>query len=106
MLTYIWNVHVFYSSGPLGDTCRSNAALHVQAWTLLLLGPFLDRYISHAWVFNYDWNVPALTFLTLSCACAVGVNVLPVHVPRPLLGRLLPGPLPTEKCGSVLAASD
>ena len=46
-----------------------------QAWTLLLLGPFLDRYISHAWVFNYDCNVPALTFLTLSCACAVGVNV-------------------------------
>ncbi|CAK0784935.1 hypothetical protein CVIRNUC_008140 [Coccomyxa viridis] len=46
-----------------------------QAWTLLLLGPFLDRYISHAWVFNYDWNVPALTFLALSCACAVGVNV-------------------------------
>ena len=47
----------------------------LQAWTLLLLGPFLDRYISHGWVFNYDWNVPALTFLTLSCACAVGVNV-------------------------------
>jgi len=46
-----------------------------QAWTLLLLGPFLDRYISHNWVFNYDWNVPALTFLALSCACAVGVNV-------------------------------
>ena len=47
----------------------------LQAWTLLLLGPFLDRYISHNWVFNYDWNVPALTFLALSCACAVGVNV-------------------------------
>ena len=46
-----------------------------QAWTLLLLGPFLDRYISHGWVFNYDWNVPALTCLALSCACAVGVNV-------------------------------
>ncbi len=47
----------------------------MQAWTLLLLGPFLDRYISAGWVFNYDWNVPALTFLALSCACAVGVNV-------------------------------
>lgn len=41
----------------------------------MLLGPFLDRYVSAAWVFNYDWNVPALTFLALSCACAVGVNV-------------------------------
>lgn len=41
----------------------------------MLLGPFLDRYISAGWVFNYDWNVPALTFLALSCACAVGVNV-------------------------------
>ncbi|KAK9918349.1 hypothetical protein WJX75_003397 [Coccomyxa subellipsoidea] len=46
-----------------------------QGWTLMLLGPFMDRYISNGWVFNYDWNVPALTFLALSCACAVGVNV-------------------------------
>ena len=41
----------------------------------MLMGPFLDRYISANWVFNYDWNVPALTFLALSCACAVGVNI-------------------------------
>ena len=60
---------------PLSEPYRSALATHAQAWTLLLLGPFLDRYISHGWVFNYDWNVPALTFLTLSCACAVGVNV-------------------------------
>ena len=46
-----------------------------QAWTLLLLGPFLNRYISHAWIFSYDWKALALTFLTLSCVCAVGVNV-------------------------------
>jgi solute carrier family 35 protein E3 len=46
-----------------------------QGWTLMLLGPFLDRYVSAAWVFNYDWNVPALTCLALSCACAVGVNI-------------------------------
>lgn len=41
----------------------------------MLLGPFLDRYVSAAWVFNYDWNVPALSCLALSCACAVGVNI-------------------------------
>jgi hypothetical protein len=40
-----------------------------------MMGPLLDRYISNSWVMNYDWNVPALSFLALSCACAVGVNV-------------------------------
>lgn len=55
--------------------CLSSCLSWLQGWTLMLLGPFLDRYVSAAWVFNYDWNVPALTFLALSCACAIGVNV-------------------------------
>ena len=58
-----------------GSLWITHVLLCLQAWTLLLAGPFLDRYISASWVFNYDWNVPALTFLGLSCACAVGVNV-------------------------------
>eukprot|EP00891_Asterochloris_glomerata_P006769 jgi/Astpho2/6769/Aster-07215 len=46
-----------------------------QGWTLLLLGPFIDRLVSGLWVFNYEVNVPALTILSISCGCAVFVNV-------------------------------
>ncbi|KAK9806341.1 hypothetical protein WJX72_010712 [[Myrmecia] bisecta] len=46
-----------------------------QGWSLLVLGPFLDRYVSSSWVFQYDWNVPALFILAMSCSCAVLVNV-------------------------------
>ena len=47
----------------------------VQAWSLLLIGPFLDRYVVHQWVFQYDYRTAAMACLALSCAVAVGVNV-------------------------------
>ena len=47
----------------------------VQAWSLLLIGPFLDRYVVHEWVFQYDYRTAAVACLALSCAVAVGVNV-------------------------------
>ena len=46
-----------------------------QGWSLLLVGPFLDRYMSDAWVFQWEYTAAALAVLTLSCACAVGVNI-------------------------------
>ena len=46
-----------------------------QAWSLLLVGPFLDRYVVHQWVFQYDYRSAAVACLALSCAVAVGVNV-------------------------------
>ncbi len=46
-----------------------------QAWSLLLIGPFLDRYVVHQWVFQYDYRSAAVACLALSCAVAVGVNV-------------------------------
>lgn len=47
----------------------------MQGWTLLLIGPVMDRYITGNWVMNYEWNVPAIMCLAVSCTCAVGVNV-------------------------------
>ena len=47
----------------------------LQAWSLLLIGPFLDRYVVHQWVFQYDYRSAAIACLALSCAVAVGVNV-------------------------------
>eukprot|EP00884_Botryococcus_braunii_P023127 jgi/Botrbrau1/9499/Bobra.0252s0114.1 len=31
-----------------------------QSWSLLLVGPFLDKYVTGAWVTNFEWSVPAL----------------------------------------------
>lgn len=46
-----------------------------QGWTLLLIGPFLDRYVSSSWVFNFSYTFPAMVFLVLSCSMAVFVNI-------------------------------
>lgn len=46
-----------------------------QAFSLLLLGPFLDRYFSGDWVFTYNANFTNMTVLLLSCLAAVGVNI-------------------------------
>ncbi len=47
----------------------------MQGWTLLLIGPFLDRYVSSSWVFDFNYTFPALVFLVLSCSMAVFVNI-------------------------------
>jgi hypothetical protein len=41
----------------------------------MLIGPMLDRHVSRAWVFNYEWTAAALACLLVSCALAVGVNL-------------------------------
>ncbi|KAL4418890.1 hypothetical protein ABPG77_002633 [Micractinium sp. CCAP 211/92] len=46
-----------------------------QAWTLLLVGPFLDKLVSSDWVFKYEWSTPALVVMVASCSLAVLVNV-------------------------------
>lgn len=46
-----------------------------QGWSLMLIGPFLDRYVAQDWVFRYNWTTAALVCLTVSCSLAVGVNL-------------------------------
>ena len=56
-------------------TCRVTPNPDAQGWSLLLVGPFLDRYMSNAWVSSWDYHTAAVGMLMLSCICAVGVNI-------------------------------
>ncbi|GIL65307.1 hypothetical protein Vafri_19112 [Volvox africanus] len=47
----------------------------VQGAMLLLVGPFVDKAVTSAWLPRYEWSVPAMTCLFWSCAVAVLVNV-------------------------------
>ncbi|KAF5186112.1 UDP-rhamnose/UDP-galactose transporter [Thalictrum thalictroides] len=47
----------------------------VQAASLLLLGPFLDYWMTNKRVDNYDYNVVSVSFLILSCTIAIGTNL-------------------------------
>ncbi|EFN56685.1 hypothetical protein CHLNCDRAFT_16992, partial [Chlorella variabilis] len=46
-----------------------------QAWTLLLVGPFIDKVVSLEWVFSYAWTTAAAVTMAVSCTLAVLVNV-------------------------------
>ncbi|XP_054782513.1 UDP-rhamnose/UDP-galactose transporter 6 isoform X1 [Prosopis cineraria] len=46
-----------------------------QAGTLLLLGPFLDYWLTNARVDKYNYNIGSLLFIFLSCSIAVGTNL-------------------------------
>lgn len=66
----------FLLDGRLHWRVAASACLaRAQGWSLLLVGPCLDRYISSEWVFQWKYTAAALAVLVLSCACAVGVNI-------------------------------
>lgn len=46
-----------------------------QAWTLLVVGPFVDKVVSGGWVFHYTLTHGALVWLIGSCILAVLVNI-------------------------------
>ncbi|XP_027358653.1 UDP-rhamnose/UDP-galactose transporter 6 isoform X2 [Abrus precatorius] len=46
-----------------------------QAASLLLLGPFLDYWLTNKRVDRYDYNTGSLIFILLSCTIAVGTNL-------------------------------
>ncbi|KAL1100927.1 hypothetical protein V6Z11_D05G262900 [Gossypium hirsutum] len=46
-----------------------------QAATLLLLGPFLDYWLTNKRVDTYNYNLVSLMFIILSCTIAVGTNL-------------------------------
>ena len=57
------------------SACTDNVFGMLQGWTLLLIGPFLDRYVSSSWVFDFSYTFNAVVFLVLSCSMAVFVNI-------------------------------
>ncbi|KAG5062468.1 hypothetical protein JHK85_003651 [Glycine max] len=46
-----------------------------QAASLLLLGPFLDYWLTNKRVDRYDYNTASLIFIFLSCTIAIGTNL-------------------------------
>ena len=46
-----------------------------MATSMLLLGPALDKVITDQWVTEFEWNVPSLVCLGVSCFFAVLVNI-------------------------------
>lgn len=46
-----------------------------QAATLLVIGPFLDYWLTDKRIYAYDYNIASVIFLILSCTIAVGTNL-------------------------------
>ncbi|KAL3513950.1 hypothetical protein ACH5RR_026667 [Cinchona calisaya] len=46
-----------------------------QAASLLLLGPFLDYWLTNKRIDAFNFNIPSLVFIVLSCSIAVGTNL-------------------------------
>lgn len=47
----------------------------LQGMILLIVGPFVDKWVSNKWLMEWEANVPGLEMLALSCILAVSVNV-------------------------------
>ncbi|KAJ7529820.1 hypothetical protein O6H91_15G067700 [Diphasiastrum complanatum] len=47
----------------------------VQAVTLIVAGPFVDYWLTERRVDLYDYSIPSILFITLSCLIAVGTNL-------------------------------
>ncbi|CAI9787084.1 unnamed protein product [Fraxinus pennsylvanica] len=47
----------------------------VQAASLLLLGPFLDYWLTNKRIDAFDFNTPSMVCIILSCTIAVGTNL-------------------------------
>ncbi|XP_022851289.1 UDP-rhamnose/UDP-galactose transporter 6-like [Olea europaea var. sylvestris] len=47
----------------------------VQAGSLLLLGPFLDYWLTDKRIDAFDFKIPSMVFIILSCTIAVGTNL-------------------------------
>ncbi|XP_061970743.1 UDP-rhamnose/UDP-galactose transporter 5 isoform X2 [Populus nigra] len=52
-----------------------STSLQQYAATLLLLGPFLDYWLTNKRIDTYDYNAVSVMFIVLSCIIAVGTNL-------------------------------
>ncbi|KAM0941045.1 putative sugar phosphate transporter domain-containing protein [Dioscorea sansibarensis] len=68
-------VHYLQRKFSLGSFNLLSHTAPVQAVTLLVLGPFMDFWLSNRRVDKFDYNAPSLLFIILSCTIAVGTNL-------------------------------
>ncbi|XP_028111361.1 UDP-rhamnose/UDP-galactose transporter 6-like [Camellia sinensis] len=66
---YLQRKYALSSFNLLGHTAP------VQAGTLLLVGPFLDYWLTNKTVDAFDYNIASSVFIILSCTIAVGTNL-------------------------------
>ncbi|XP_043809488.1 UDP-rhamnose/UDP-galactose transporter 5 isoform X1 [Manihot esculenta] len=66
---YLQRKYSLSSFNLLGHTAPAQAA------TLLLVGPFLDYWLTNRRVDTYDYNIVSVMFIILSCTIAVGTNL-------------------------------
>lgn len=46
----------------------------IEGGMLILCGPFVDKWITQKWVYEWEYNVPGINMLLITCAIAVAVN--------------------------------
>ncbi|VVA37277.1 PREDICTED: UDP-galactose transporter 2 [Prunus dulcis] len=68
-------VHFLQRKYSLGSFSLLGHTAPAQAGSLLLLGPFLDYWLTSKRVDAYDYNFTSLMFIFLSCTIAVGTNL-------------------------------
>ncbi|ONK67469.1 uncharacterized protein A4U43_C05F380 [Asparagus officinalis] len=68
-------VHFLQRKYSLGSFNLLGHTAPVQAASLLILGPFIDFWLTKKRVDAFDYNITAVYFLILSCTIAVGTNL-------------------------------
>ncbi|KAM0947932.1 putative sugar phosphate transporter domain-containing protein [Dioscorea sansibarensis] len=68
-------VHFLQKKYALGSFNLLGHTAPAQAVSLLLLGPFLDYWLTNKRVDAFDYNVTAVFFIILSCTIAIGTNL-------------------------------
>nr|XP_029122927.1 UDP-rhamnose/UDP-galactose transporter 6 [Elaeis guineensis]XP_029122928.1 UDP-rhamnose/UDP-galactose transporter 6 [Elaeis guineensis] len=68
-------VHFLQRKYSLGSFNLLGHTAPAQAAALLILGPFLDYWLTRKRVDAFDYNVSAVFFIIMSCTIAVGTNL-------------------------------
>ncbi|KAJ8458659.1 hypothetical protein OPV22_031585 [Ensete ventricosum] len=68
-------VHFLQKKYSLGSFNLLGHTAPVQAASLLILGPFVDYWLTSKRVDKFDYSVTAVFFIVLSCTIAVGTNL-------------------------------
>ncbi|KAF6146382.1 hypothetical protein GIB67_020476 [Kingdonia uniflora] len=81
-VSLMWNsvgfyqyVHYLQRKYSLGSFNLLGHTAPAQAASLILVGPFLDYWMTQKRVDAYDYNVVSIMFILLSCSIAVGTNL-------------------------------
>ncbi|XP_050287761.1 UDP-rhamnose/UDP-galactose transporter 6-like [Quercus robur] len=75
MVLQQYYVHYLQRNYSLGSFNLLGHTAPAQAVSLLLVGPFLDCWLTSKRVYAYDYTLTSVSFIILSCTIAVGTNL-------------------------------